>query len=130
MALPYNVHSFLNDTALPFFSPYPVSGAAGVNIFAQISHAPPKLFSNPYVFPPICLIPQVLRFFKSHSLRCTFVVPDIRPRQFWWPLLQTHCSLLLGSKGTTGIVLLPSNTGFSSACPLPWDLWAFQISFS
>ena len=34
-------------------------------------------FQKPYVFPPIILIPQVLRFVKGQFFPCTIVVPRI-----------------------------------------------------
>ena len=52
MALPSNVQSYPSGSPLPFFSPFPVPGAAGVNLFAQLPHRPPLLFRNPHVFPP------------------------------------------------------------------------------
>ena len=54
MALPFNVRPHLDGTPLPFFSPFPVAGATGVNLFAQDpAHHPSSLFRNPYVFPPL-----------------------------------------------------------------------------
>ena len=82
---------------------------------------------KPYVFPPIILIPQVLRFLKGQFFPCTIVVPDIRPRKFWWPLLQSYSSLQLAPKGTFRMVLPPSSEGFSPRWPLPWDLQVFGI---
>ena len=127
MALPSNLQCALDGSLLPFFSPYPVPGSSGVNLFAQRPYNHGHLFSNPYVFPPIILIPQVLRFVKSQSFPCTIVVPDIRPRKFWWPLLQSYSSFQLAPKGTLGMVLPPSSEGFSPRWPLPWDLWVFRI---
>ena len=63
MALPSNVMRSSTGAMLPFFSPHPTPGCSGVNVFSQSPDIhPPLLFSNPYVFPPICLIPNVLRF--------------------------------------------------------------------
>ena len=92
MALPSNVMRYSTGVMLPFFSPHPSPGCSGVKVFSQSpDFHPPQLFSNPYVFPPICLIPNVLRFLSSFRVSFTIVVPDVRPRCFWWALLP-HCS--------------------------------------
>ena len=89
MALPSIAMSDLSGNLLPFFSPYPSPGCRGVDIFSQMPHQyPPQLFNNPYVFPPICLIPHVLRFHRSTVASFTTVFPDIQPRRFWWPILE------------------------------------------
>ena len=131
MAVPSNCQSNLKGAALPFFSPYPTPGNAGVNIFAQsfdkrISH----LFSNPYVFPPICLIAQVLHFLKALGVPFTMVVPDVHPRKFWWPVIcaASESRFLLASRGSSGALLVPSNQGYRDDCSLPWDLWVFRVS--
>ena len=74
MALPSNLQCALDGSPLLFFSPYPVPGCSGVNWFAQRPYNHGHLFSNPYVFPPIILIPQVLHFVKSQSFPRTIVV--------------------------------------------------------
>ena len=70
----------------------------------------PEIFSNPSVFPPICLIPKVFNYLNSLKLPYTLVVPDVIPHRFWWPLLLSACSSssLLASKGASGILLTPS----------------------
>ena len=60
MALPSNVQSHPSGTPIPFFSPFPVIGSAGVNLFAQLPRHLPLVFTNLYVFAPIVLIPEVL----------------------------------------------------------------------
>lgn len=127
MALPSNVQSHHLGSPLPFFSPYPFRGAAGVNLFTQTPLHLPFLFSNPYVFPPIILIPEVLRYITDLGFSCTLVVPDLRPRRFWWFLLRPYDGSFLASKGAKGVVLPPSYAGFPSTWPLPWDLWVFRI---
>ncbi|CAH3114869.1 unnamed protein product [Porites lobata] len=90
---------------LPFLSESPLVNALGVNVFAQSPNLyRPEIFSNPYVFPPICLIPKVFRYLNSLELPYTLVVPDVIPRRFWWPLLLSACSSssLLASKGASG----------------------------
>ena len=73
------------------------------------------------------LIPQVLHLAKTQSIFCPLVAPDILPRKFWWPLLQSFPSFLLAPQGRPDIVCSPSAHGFSSSWPLPWDLWVFCI---
>ena len=94
MALPSNVQCSLDGSPLQFFSPYPTPGSSGVDVFAQLPVNHRHLFSNPYIFPPIILIPQVLRFANSQSSPCTLINPEVRPRKFCWPLLQSFPSLL------------------------------------
>ena len=52
MALPSNVQSSISGSSLPFFSPFPVSGSLGVNVFAQSLSRQRDLFANPYAFSP------------------------------------------------------------------------------
>ena len=111
MALPSNVQCDFSGQPLPFFSPYPTPGCAGVNVFAQhpAPHSP-SLFRNPYAFPPIALIPQLILFLRSLTLPCTLIIPDVYPRRFWWPLLRataTQCCLL-AHKGDPEILSIPS----------------------
>ena len=130
MAIPSNVMRSSSGAMLPFFSPHPTPGCSGVNLFSQSPDIHPShLFSYPYVFPPICLIPNVLRFMSSFAISFTVVVPDVLPRRFWWALLP-HCplsSLLLAREGQVGILHPPSKNGYQDSWPLPWDLWAFRI---
>ena len=130
MALPSNVMRSPSGAMLPFFSPHPTPGCPGVNLFSQSPDIhPPCLFSYPYVFPPICLIPNVLRFMSSFAISFIVVVPDVLPRRFWWALLP-HCpssSLLLAREGQVGVLHPPSKNGYKDSWPLPWDLWAFRI---
>ena len=130
MALPSNVMRSSSGTMLPFFSPHPTPDCSGVNLFSQSPDIhPPRLFSYPYVFPPICLIPNVLRFMSSFAISFTVVVPDVLPRRFWWALLP-HCpssSLLLAREGQVGVLHPPSKNGYQDSWPLPWGLWAFRI---
>ena len=130
MAFPSNVMRSTTGAMLPFFSPHPTPGCSGVNVFSQSPDIhPPLLFSNPNVFPPICLIPNVLRFMSSFSVSFTIVVPDVWPRRFWWALLP-HCpssSLLLAPKGQEGVLHPPVTSCYQNSWPLPWDLWAFRI---
>ena len=106
MVLPSNLQCALDDSPLPFFSPYPLPGSSRVNLFAQRPDNHGCLFPNP-CFPPIILIPLVLRFVKTRGFACTIVIPVVRPRKFWWPLFQSYSSFLLAPQG------------YSSSWPLP-----------
>lgn len=130
MALPSNVMVDRHHSPLPFISPFPTPGCLGVNIFAQCpSQYPEGIFSNPYVFPPIVLIPRVLRYLRSIGVPFTIVVPDVLPRRSWWSILRTASpsSILLAYKNQSGPLLVPSKKGFTSNWPLPWDLWVFRF---
>lgn len=131
MARLSNAQSDLAGNRLPFFSECPLPEAAGVNVFAQSPQfGSTNLFVNPYVFPPICLIPHVFKYLNSLHLTYTMIVPDVCPRQFWWPTLTTSCSSrhILSVKGSTGALLTPTNNGFTDRWPIPWDLWVFRIT--
>lgn len=130
MALPSNAQTDLEGRLLPFFSPFAVPRCAGVNIFAQAPQASTnQLFRNPYVFPPICLIPQVFLYLRSLRISFTMVVPDVVPRRYWWPLLCSTCGdrFLLAPAGSVGSLMIPSKEGYRDDWVLPWDLWAFRI---
>ena len=100
MALPSNAMNGFTGAKLPFFSPHPTPGCHGVNLFSQSPDLhPPLLFSNPYVFPPICLIANVLRFLFSVRVPFTIVVPDVQSRRFWWPLLPHSSQSASRTKG-------------------------------
>lgn len=130
MALPSNTQTDLEGRPLPFFSPFVVPHCAGVNMFAQAPQpATSQLFENPYVFPPICLIPQVFLYLGSLRISFTMVVPDVVPRRYWWPLLCSTCRdrVLLAPAGSVGSLLIPSKEGYRDDWMLPWDLWAFRV---
>lgn len=130
MALPSNSETDLQGQALPSFSPFPTPLCSGANVFAQTPQtSSAHLFDNPYVFLPICLIPQVLRFLKSLHISFTIVVPDIPPRRFWWSLLcSAETRLPLAKAGSMGALAVLSKNVYRQDWPLPWDLWVFRIS--
>lgn len=118
MALPSNVRPHLDGSPLPFFSVLPSPTSLGINVFAQNPAAYPKdLFRNPYAFPPIILIGQLLRFLQNLHLPCTLVIPDVFPRKYWWPLLCSRALSFrkLASKGDTGVLLVLLTQDFSSS---------------
>ena len=85
------------------------------------------VFLTPYV-------PLLWKYFLDQGFQgaLTLVVPDLRPRHFWWALLQSvvvHC-LLFGRKGNDAVLLFPSrSTHVWSARRLQWDLWAYRCIF-
>ncbi|KAJ7389500.1 hypothetical protein OS493_031152 [Desmophyllum pertusum] len=132
LSLNSNVQQDLNGAPLPFFSPTPSSYAAGVNVFAQhISFADNSPFENCYAFPPFVLIGPLINFLRQEKARCTLVVPDISPRKYWWPIVQTECSeqFLLAARGQSGALLRPGKSGFVEFGSLPWNLYAFQLRY-
>ena len=73
-----NVQTDLSGEPLPFFSESPLVNALGVNMFAQSpAFYGPVVFSNPYIFPPICLIPKVFKYLNSLKLPYTLVAPEL-----------------------------------------------------
>ena len=71
MALPSNLQCALDGSPLPFFSPYPVPGSSGVNLFSQRPYNHGHLFSNPYVFPLLFSFPRSCVLLKVNP----FLVP-------------------------------------------------------
>ena len=62
----------------------------------------------------------------------TLVVRDLRPRRFWWALLQAVAvdRLLLGRKGDGAVLLFPTRSALVwSLRKLQWDLWAYRCVF-
>lgn len=128
LALASNVQRDLHDRPLRFYAPFPNPGCSGVNVFAQsISHS-----ENAYAFPPFILLGPLLKFLSPQPCPLTIIAPDLRPRQYWWPILQHKASscFKIGSKGQNDILLFPdaSQHGAFSPRPLQWDLWAFRLS--
>ena len=69
MACPSNAKSDLSGAQLPFFSENLLPGSLGVNVFAQSPDLyDASVFKNPYIFPPICLIPHVIKYMRSLRL--------------------------------------------------------------
>ena len=95
MALTANVMPDQSGNPLKFFSPFPTVQAAGAIVFSQTI-----MSENVYVFPPFVLVGPLLKFLQTQSCSFSIVVPDLTPRQYWWPLSQGHCSaaFLLGKK--------------------------------
>ena len=122
MARPSNAQSNLSGDQLPVFSGNPLPESLGANLFAQSPDLyDARVFRNPYIFPPICLIPHVMKYMRNLQLSYTIVVPDVCPRRFWWPLLVSTCSSRhpLAFAGTVEALLTPSKNGFSNNWPIP-----------
>ena len=129
MSLDSNSQLSRSGSPLPHFSPWPTSQCKGVNFFTQNVLGR----GNLYVFPPFILVGPVLRYLASFQerLSVTVVVFDIRPRKYWWPILQALSigSIRVGTKGDPSTLLFPSKDGFIPR-PLQWDLWAFRCLFT
>ena len=118
------VPPFFSFPHIPFLAPLGSICLPSVLIIMVVFFQTPL---PPPPSPPFILIPQVLRFVKTRGFACTIVIPNVRPRKFWWPLFQSYSSFLLAPQGSQDIVLHPSPQGYSSSWPLPWDLWVFSI---
>ena len=83
------------------------------------------------VFPPFVLIAPLRKYFLEQDFHGAFtiVVPDLKPRRFWWALLQSLAvdRALLGRKDEASILWYPSQDGQGwSLRNLWWGLWAFS----
>ncbi|KAK3737963.1 hypothetical protein QZH41_000765 [Actinostola sp. cb2023] len=127
MALPSNVRTDRAGRPLRFFSQLPCPESEGTNVFAQniAEH------ENCYVFPPFSLIAPLLKHLQSQGCPVSIVVPDLTPRKYWWPLIcrRASSSFMLGSKGTSNVLLFPAKTRANPWTPRPlqWDLWVFRL---
>ena len=129
MAIPSNVMEDSSGQSLTFFSPHPVSGTSGVDVFAQ-SISP---LENYYVFPPFVLIGSLLRFFGSQKLRVTLIVPDFSPRKYWWPVLNSFCidRPRLGKKGQGDVLLFPPQSNkIGLQGPFLWTFMLIELFFN
>lgn len=135
---PHSVDLMATDTnamrrdGLPIrhFTPCPMPGTAGVNLFAQDLA---KESGQLCCYPPFAMIAPVLKFFEECEVRhCTIVVPDMRPRPAWWPALQGRIrdTIVLGRKGQVGVLFVPSKKGYiKDDFGLKWDLLGLDCSF-
>ena len=108
MSLDSNCQKDNNGNPLPHYTPWASPGSAGVNVFAN----PLPAGHNIYVFPPFVLLGPLFRYVVDQELRGAFtlIVPDIRPRPFWWATIQAFSvdRFLLGKKGSSSVLLFPS----------------------
>uniref|UniRef100_A0A8W8MKM7 Tyr recombinase domain-containing protein n=1 Tax=Magallana gigas TaxID=29159 RepID=A0A8W8MKM7_MAGGI len=126
MALDSNVMLNERGEKLRHFTQGPSPLSSGINVFSQDV----SLEDNPYVFPPFCLISVLLKFLESQRVRkCTVVVPEIVPTPVWWPLfwLYVESFIVLGNKGDTGVLKLPSKQGFVLDKTTPYHVQMFLI---
>lgn len=99
MSLDSNCQRDRKGQCLPHFTPCATSASSGINVFAQSL----PLDYNLYVFPPFVLIPPLLKYLLEQDFHgpFTIITPDLKPRRFWWALLQSIAvdRTLLGRKG-------------------------------
>lgn len=126
MSLDSNCQRDRSGAPLPHFTPCFTPGSSGVNVFSNCLPSG----HNIYIFPPFVLIGPLLRYVidQEYHGAFTLIVPDLRPRQFWWATLQAFVvdRLLLGRKGSPSVLLFPSNSTPWLPRPLQWDLWALR----
>lgn len=90
------------------------------------------LCSPPVMFFPFALIGPLLSFLQEQGATCTTVVPDLYPKQYWWPIISSDCvdQLRLAQKGDIDVLRRPSRMGFVDYGPIPWDLWVFRVHYA
>ncbi|XP_078673738.1 uncharacterized protein LOC144912401 isoform X1 [Branchiostoma floridae x Branchiostoma belcheri] len=125
MALPSNVQTGRDGKKLKFFSRDPAPGSCGVNVFAQNLTG-----RNCYVYPPFAVIAPLLRFLmtEQQGSRVVIVVPDLRPKKYWWPLLTRKAKM--GMKVACAgqpVLWFPTRKEGWSLRQTTWDLWAFLL---
>ena len=130
MSLDSNCQSNRAGLRLPHFTPCATPESSGINVFA---HSLP-LDHNIYVFPPLVLITHLLKYVLEQDFHGAFtiVVPELKPRRFWWALFQSLAvaRALLGRRNEGSILWYPSQGGQAwSLRNLRWDLWAFRCVF-
>ena len=129
MALDSNAQQDRGGVALPHFTPYPLPGSAGTNLFSQSLQAG----HNYYCFPPFCLVGPTIKFLmeeRARPLRVSLVVPHDSPAPPWWPLLQSVATLTpLASQGDRHAILIPSKAGYRPR-PLHQDLYVARMELN
>ena len=129
MALPSNSFS-VAGVSLPFFSPFPVAGSAGVDVFSQ--SAPSGVL---YAFPPFVMVSALVGLLEEWGDVCAvLVLPFDSPLSAppWFHRLASFVleRMPLSLASDTGVVLLLSSSGFSpNRRPLRSALCAFQCCF-
>lgn len=105
MALDYN------SQCPRHYTPYPTPLSKGVNFFAHNpSYDNRGGEENCYCFPPIFLIGPAIQHLLSSKAKATVIIPDLIPRQYWWPMLHRCANkrYLLAKKGKHEVLLWPS----------------------
>ncbi|CAH1782571.1 unnamed protein product [Owenia fusiformis] len=112
------------------FTPSPLPKSSGVDVFSQKIETE----TNPYVFPPFCMVLPVTRYLVERKVqRCTIVVAERCPLDPWWPVLNTYSvsKIFLAGIGSKEALLYPSKRGFiKDQYGLKFNLWAFRVSMS
>ena len=93
---------------MSYFTPCATPCSSGINVFAQSLPSDHNL----YLFPPFVLIVPLLLEQNFHGA-FTIIIPDLRPKRFWWALLQSLAvdQVLLGRKNEDGVLLFSSQVG-------------------
>ena len=129
MALPSNAFS-VYGRSLPFFSPFPIAGCAGVDVFSQRA---PRGVS--YAFPPFVMILPLIGLLEEWGDVCAILVlpfDSFSAPPSWFSRLSPFILEImpLVSKTDIGSVLFPSSGGFAPNCyPLAFGLSAFKCFF-
>ena len=130
MALDSNAMVSRDGTVLKHFTPHPTPGSSGENVFTQAVGQE----KNPYAFPPIAMISPLLCLLEEQKVKvCTMVVPSRVHKESWWPkILQFAIKVhKIASQSETAVLWYPTKTGYSLDLDgLPWDLYAFKLSFA
>ena len=128
MALPSNVFQIPGHSPLPFFSPFPVAGSAGVDLFSQ--QLPQGRL---WCFPPHVMIRAVIGLLDEVGGRWVALILPVGPAFVsWLPRLSPFIvkELPLASSSEKGVVLFPSRSGFSlNRYPLGFGLTAYLCFF-
>ena len=129
MALPSNVFCLPGSRPLRFFSPFPVPGSAGVDVFSQ---RPPS--GTLYAFPPFVMVPALVGLLAEWgALSVVLVLPTgSLLSSSWYPRLSPYIAdrLRLAGPADQDVVLLPSAKGFiPNRLPLGFGLMAFFCRF-
>ena len=132
MSLDSNCQKDVYGNPLPHYTSWANPGSAGMNVFAY----PLPAGQSIYVFPPFVLLGPLLRIRyvvdQEFHGAFTLIVPDNRPRPFWWATIQAFSvdRFLLGKNSSGSVLLFPSQHSREwLARRLQWDIWTFRCVF-
>ncbi|KAI8490500.1 carbohydrate binding [Branchiostoma belcheri] len=108
MALPSNVQENERGQKLRFFSPHPAEGDPGRIRQEAVTTA----------------------FLLEQRADATIVVPDLTPRQSWWPVLQAQSRASMLGRIRASEMSGVRRWGVWKERPAFYDLWAFKIEAS
>ena len=126
MALDSNVMSGKNGQPLKHFTPYHMPFSKGINMFSQIV----GIDENCYVFPPYNLALPVIKFIIQNGLKASIVLTLGCITPYWLPEISPFISdaFILGQKGETDVIEIPSKKGFiSDEIGLVDNFWVVRI---